>query len=61
MYDFIETIALKEQAEEELYIEAIEDKIKHDVKSERDKEEHKKGEVHVFIDDKHHKYYYKPH
>ena len=57
MYDFIETIALKEQAEEELYIEAVEDKLKHEVKGEQDK----KGEVHVYIDDKHHKYYYKPH
>ena len=59
MYDFIETIALKEQAEEDLYFEAVEDKLKHDLKVERDKE--KQGEVHVYIDDKHHKYYYKPH
>ena len=61
MYDFIETIALKEQAEEDLYFEAVEDKLKHESKAEQDKEEQKKGEVHVYIDDKHHKYYYKPH
>ena len=61
MYDFIETYALKEQAEEDLYLEAIEDKLKHKMKVERDKEKQKKGEVHVYIDDKNHKYYYKPH
>ncbi|MCW8995202.1 MAG: hypothetical protein OQK77_05250 [Psychromonas sp.] len=61
MYDFIETIALKEQAEEDLYFEAVEDKLKHKIKTEQDKEKQKQTEVHVYIDDKHHKYYYKPH
>jgi hypothetical protein len=61
MYDFIETIALKEQAEEELYLDAVEDKLKHEMKANQDREKKEKGEVHVYIDDKHHKYYYKPH
>jgi hypothetical protein len=57
MYDFIETIALKDQAEEELRLEAVEDKLKH----KKTGEPGKQGKVHVYIDDKHHKYYFKPH
>lgn len=65
MYDFIEALILRDQAEEELLYEAVDDKLKHEDKLaqervERDQKKHSK-EVHVYIDDKDHKYYFKPH
>ncbi|WP_019613372.1 hypothetical protein [Psychromonas ossibalaenae] len=60
MYDFIETLILRDQAAEELFFEAMEDKLKQQAKADRRKVK-PRGEVHVYIDDKDHKYYFHPH
>ncbi len=60
MYDYIETHILRDQAAEDLFFEAMEDKLKHDLhvghEQDQNKDKHK-DEVDVYIDDKDHKYY----
>ena len=60
MRDDIETLTLRDFATEELFFEALDDKLMHDMAGDRRKE----GQVvrvDIYIDDQHHEYHLRSH
>jgi len=60
MYDFIESLQLRDQALEELYFDAVIAKLRATTVIQPQKENHE-NEVDIYIDDKDHKFYLKHH
>lgn len=56
MRDYIETLTLRDFATEELFFEAVDDKLMHDMAGDSKKEE-PQVKVDIFIDDRHHEYH----
>ncbi|MFT6984947.1 MAG: hypothetical protein ACJAT7_000750 [Psychromonas sp.] len=56
MRDYIETLTLRDFATEELFFEAIYDRLKRDIAGKREKEE-QVVKVDIYIDDRHHEYH----
>ncbi|MFT6925810.1 MAG: hypothetical protein ACJAZP_001402 [Psychromonas sp.] len=60
MYDFIESLQLRDQALEELYFDAVVAKLRATTVIQPQKQ-NQENEVDIYIDDKDHKFYLKPH
>ncbi len=58
MRDFIESLILRDQAEEELFLEAVDEKLQDKAKAELERKKQKE-EVEICIDDKDHKFHLK--
>lgn len=56
MRDFIETMLLRDQAQEVIYFETVEEELIHKVKSEQEREQHR-DHLHIIIDEKEHKFH----